>query len=116
MNRRTDREENVNAFWETQTPQSHHVVEFNNLEALGVSSKIGTTEMDYLQLPAVLLAAEFHQHYISAILKPTHRMDKLTLSKEIVSAYRQLYTSRSKLFEPLWIVSKVILQEAGLTI
>lgn len=116
VNRKMDREENVKTFWETQTPQSHHVVEFNNLETLGVSSKTGSTAMDYLQLPAVLLAAEFHQRYISAILKPTHQMDKPTLSKKIVSAYRQLYTSRSKLFEPLWIVSQVILQEAGLTI
>jgi hypothetical protein len=115
VNRKTDREENVNTFWEIQTPQSHHVVEFNNLEMLGVSLKTGSREMDYLQLPAVLLAAEFHQRYISAILKPTHQMDRITLNKEIVCAYRELYTSRSRLFEPLWLVSQVILQRAGFT-
>src|SRR5688500_4067748 len=31
LNRRTDREKNVLSFWQTQTPQSHHIVEYNNL-------------------------------------------------------------------------------------
>src|SRR5262249_7774285 len=60
INRKTDREENVKGFWETQTPQSHHIVEFNNLKTLGVSTENGSEGMDYFQLPAVLLAAEFH--------------------------------------------------------
>ena len=115
INRRMDREENVRTFWASQTPQSHHIVEFNNLETLGVSQKEGDAEMDYLQLPAVLLAAEFHQRYISAILKPAQRLEKEELKSEIGSVYWGLYGGgRGPLFEPLWSVSKVILKEAGI--
>jgi len=112
VNRKTDREENVKSFWDSQTPQSHHIVEFNNLETLGVSHKVGNEEMDYLQLPAVLLAAEFHQRYISAILKPAQRWEKGKLQSEIIAVYRSLYLGRSQLFEPMWIISKVILENA----
>jgi hypothetical protein len=112
-NRKTDREQNVKTFWETQTPQSHHVVEFNSLSALGVSTADGKTGMDYRDLPAVLLAAEFHQRYISAILKPAHRWGKIQLHSEMAGLYRDLYRERSKLFEPLWLISKAILERAG---
>lgn len=114
-NRKTDREQNVRTFWETQTPQSHHIVEFNSLNALGASTADGKTGMDYLGLPAVLLAAEFHQRYISAILKPAHRWGKIQLQSEMAGLYRDLYTQRSKLFEPLWLISKAILERAGVT-
>ncbi len=113
-NRRTDREENVQRFWDSQTPQSHHIVEFNNLETLGKSQRIGVTEMDYLNLPAVLLAAEFHQRYISAILKPAQHWGKTKLQTDMVDLYRQLYQGRGPIFNPLWEVSKVILAHAGL--
>jgi hypothetical protein len=113
INRKTDREENVKDFWATQTPQSHHIVEFNNLKTLGVSTEDGSEGMDYLQLPAVLLAAEFHQRYISTILKPAQRWEKVKLQSEIVVTYRDLYTQRSKLFEPMWLISKTILEHAG---
>jgi len=33
---------------------------------------------------------------------------------EIVTVYRDLYLGRSRLFEPMWKISKVILEEAGL--
>ena len=36
-NRRGDREENVRLYWLTQTGQSHHVVEYNNLHTVGAS-------------------------------------------------------------------------------
>jgi hypothetical protein len=115
VNRKTDREENVRRFWASQTPQSHHIVEFNNLETLGVSQKDGDGEMDYGQLPAVLLAAEFHQRYISAILKPAQRLEKQELKSEIASVYWGLYGGgRGPLFDPLWKVSQVILKEAGI--
>ncbi len=113
-NRKTDREENVKRFWDSLTPQSHHIVEFNNLETLDVSREVGNEEMDYLQLPAVLLAAEFHQRYVSAILKPAHQWTKGKLKSEIVTVYRSLYLGRSQLFEPMWKISKVILEGAGL--
>ncbi len=113
-NRRTDREENVKRFWDSQTPQSHHIVEFNNLETLGVSHEIGLAEMDYQQLPAVLLAAEFHQRYISAILKPAQHWGKAKLQPDMVALYRGLYLGRGPLFEPLWRISQVILKHAGL--
>jgi hypothetical protein len=72
--------------------------------------------MDYFQLPAVLLAAEFHQRYISAILKPTHHWDKPRLAAEMPAVYNGLYFERSKLLEPLWSVSKTIFECAGLDI
>jgi len=112
INRKSDREENVKTFWATQTPQSHHIVEFNNLETLGFSKQIGVRDQDYLQLPAVLLAAEFHQRYFSAILKPAQHLGKARLEAEIVAVYRRLYLERSPLFEPLWSISAVILAEA----
>jgi hypothetical protein len=113
-NRKTDREANVKRFWDSQTPQSHHIVEFNNLETLEVSHKVGLAEMDYLQLPAVLLAAEFHQRYISAILKPAQHWGKAKLQNDMVALYHGLYQKRGRLFEPLWRISKVILTDAGL--
>lgn len=114
-NRKTDREQNVKSFWETQTPQSHHIVEFNSLNALGASTADGKSGMDYFGLPAVLLAAEFHQRYISAILKPAHRWGEVQLQSKMTGLYHALYTQRSKLFEPLWLISKAILERAGVT-
>jgi hypothetical protein len=113
-NRRTDREANVHSFWQTQTPQSHHIVEYNNLAKLGVSEKGRMKEMDYDRLPAVLLAAEFHQKYISMILKPPQHWPVAQLRRDITSLYRRLYVQRSELFKPLWQVSKFILAEGGL--
>lgn len=115
VNRKADREDNVMRFWTSQTPQSHHIVEFNNLQTLGVSHKVGNAEMDYLQLPAVLLAAEFHQRYISAILKPAQHWGKQQLQSAIASVYRDLYLGKGPLFQPLWGISKVILNEATIT-
>jgi len=114
VNRKMDREENVRTFWASQTPQSHHIVEFNNLETLGASQKVGNAETDYHQLPAVLLAAEFHQRYISAILKPAQQWRRERLQSEIASVYRDLYLGKGPLFEPLWRISRVILNEAGI--
>jgi hypothetical protein len=113
-NRKTDREANVKSFWDSQTPQSHHIIEFNNLETLGVSCENGDEEMDYLRLPAALLAAEFHQRYISAILKPMQKWEKKKLQSEIVATYRSLYLGRGQLFETMWKISKVILEEADI--
>jgi hypothetical protein len=113
ISRKSDREQNVSRFWVTQTPQSHHIVEFNSLNTLGVSTADGKTGMDYLGLPAVLLAAEFHQRYISAILKQAHSWEKEKLHSRIGGLYRDLYQHRSKLFEPLWLVSSAILERAG---
>ena len=114
-NRRGDREQNVKDYWRTQTPQAHHIVEFNNLETLGASQKVGSSEMDYQQLPAVLLAAEFHQRYISSILKPAQEWERKQLLAEIVSVYRGIYQGRGQLFEPLWSISNVILKQAGIS-
>ena len=116
VSRRGDREENVRTFWMTQTPQSHHIVEFNNLRDIGKSTQNGTGEMDYNRLPAVLLAAEFHQRYISAFLKSAHGRNADALRKEMPGMYRTLYTGRSPLFRPLWDVSEVILRAAGLPV
>jgi len=117
-NRRSDREQNVKMFWETQTPQSHHIVEYNNLRNLGASSrdKASLGEMDYMQLPAVLLAAEFHQRYITAVLRPAQNWGKEKLERDITNQYRQLYCNRSSLFKPLWSISMVTLRAAGIPV
>jgi hypothetical protein len=60
------------------------------------------------------LAAEFHQRYLSAILKQTHRWDRQELQTRISATYESLYRSRSRLFLPLWEISKIILHEAGI--
>jgi len=113
-NRKSDLQQNVKTFWATQTPQSHHIVEFNNLETLGFSKKIGSREQDYLQLPAVLLAAEMHQRYISSILKPAQQLGTSALRLQMADVYRRLYQARGPLFAPLWNVTAIILAEAGL--
>jgi hypothetical protein len=83
------------------------------LEKLGVSNEKGARESDYQQLPAVLLAAEFHQRYISVILKQTHNWDRQSLQAKLAGTYDSLYRLRSPLFLPLWEISKIILHEAG---
>ncbi|MEO6786246.1 MAG: hypothetical protein ABI318_08950 [Chthoniobacteraceae bacterium] len=115
-NRRGDRQENVRTFWATQTPQSHHVVEFNHLRDIGVNRENGNGEMDHGQLPCVLLAAEFHQRYISSILKQTHGWSADRLRKELGQAYASLYLGRGPLFRPLWDVSRIILRAVGIPI
>lgn len=110
-NRISDRYENIQTYWQTQTPQAHHIVEYNNLHSIGVSGE-GQAEMDYDRLPAVLLMAEFHQRYISSILKPTHDMGMDVLKARMYSIYQNIYTGYSPALFPLWEISKVILDEA----
>jgi hypothetical protein len=114
VNRISDQRENVKTFWATQTPQSHHIVEFNHLEKLGLSHLQGRGELDHPRLPAVLLAAEFHQRYISAIFKQTHGWDKNQMRQQIVPLYRALYLGRSLLYHPLWDISRIVLGQAGI--
>jgi hypothetical protein len=112
VNRLRDRKENVKTFWNTRTPESHHIVEFNHLKKLGVSKEKGEREIDYQGLPAMLLAAEFHQRYISSILKETHHWDRQVLNAKILAIYESLYRARSRLFIPLWELSQIILRAA----
>ena len=116
--RRNDLQKNVASFWKTQTPDSHHIVEYNNLRDIGVSQKEekGTGEMDHAQLPAVLLAAEFHKCYLTVILKKIRRMKEAQLRQLMPGTYQSLYVEQSDLFEPLWRISKVILKQAGLAV
>jgi hypothetical protein len=115
-NRRSDRQENVRLFWATQTPQSHHVVEFNHLRDLGVSKEDGAGPMDHGQLPCVLLMAEFHQRYLSSILKQTHGWNATRLRSDLAQTYRSLYEAGGVPFQPLWDVSRIILRAAGLAV
>ncbi|HEX3716518.1 MAG TPA: hypothetical protein VH595_01005 [Verrucomicrobiae bacterium] len=96
----------------TQTPQSHHIVEFNHLRDLGKSHDTGLGEMDHGQLPCVLLAAEFHQRYISSILKQTHGWNLQELRAGLSKVYSSIYLPRGILFSPLWAVSEIILDAA----
>jgi hypothetical protein len=118
INRLSDREENVRLYWRSQTPQSHHVVEFNNLRDINRSRKgrghFGP--LDHSQLPCVLLAAEFHQRYVSSALKPTHGMGEEELLRTMERTYWSLYATGSSPLRPLWDVSRLILREAGLPI
>jgi hypothetical protein len=115
-NRISDQRENVKTFWATQTPQSHHIVEFNHLEELGLSQLRGRAGLDHPRLPAVLLAAEVHQRYLSSSFKPTHGWNKTRLQQEIVPFYRALYLGRSLLYHPLWAISKIVFREARLSV
>ncbi len=116
VNRLGDRKQNVNQYWATQTPQSHHIVEFNHLHDIGVSSKQGSGAMDHGQLPCVLLSAEFHQRYISSILKKAHGRSESQLRDSLAQVYSSLYRGRGPLFQPLWAVSQIILRSAGVSL
>jgi hypothetical protein len=109
----TDMLENVLLFWQSQTPQSHHIVEFNHLETLQVSRRKGERTMDYLRLPAVLLAAEFHQRYISMFLKPTHTWNREKLETKMHATYSDIYLNNGDLFKPLWLITSAIFERAA---
>ncbi len=113
VNRLSDQEDNVAQFWATQTPQSHHIVEFNHLRDIGKSTRRGSGELDRGQLPCVLLMAEFHQRYISSILKKTHGWSQAELLAGLVKVYSDIYTMRTDLLRPLWEVSRIVLHAAG---
>lgn len=115
MNRLSDRKENVARYWRTQTPESHHIVEYNNLWKINASAegRKGRRPMDHGQLPAVLLAAEYHRRYISVVLKETHYMNAVTLRTRMPGIYQSLYVG--PLLDPLWRISRIILAEAGLS-
>lgn len=115
-NRRGDREENVRLYWMTQTAQSHHVVEFNSLRDIGISKDGAAGPMDHGQLPCVLLAAEFHQAYISSILKPEHGRDANYLEQNLGKIYKRLYRGKCAPLSPLWDVSQAILRAAGVAV
>jgi hypothetical protein len=116
INRLSDREENVKRFWASQTPQSHHIVEFNHLRDIGVSNRTGLGPMDHGQLPCVLLAAEFHQRYVSSILKRTHGWSAAQLRAGMPQTYSSIYVAGGAAFRPLWEVSRIILRAAGLAV
>lgn len=112
--RQGDKLANVLGYWATQTPQAHHIVEFNNLKAAGVSRRSGTNDLDYDGLPCVLLIAEFHQRFISSQLKFTHASEGS--AKEILALlrppYENLYRKRVPKLVALWSISEIILDAA----
>src|SRR5262245_7639035 len=124
MNRFSDRLANVHSYWITQTPDSHHIVEFNHLRDIEKSNLKGDGELDHDQLPCVLLAAEFHKRYVSSILKRTHGWKKpgdegsglLRLKRELPGVYQSIYQDGSRLFQPLWETTKAILNAAGINV
>ena len=115
-NRRSDRDENVRLYWLTQTAQSHHIVEYNNLHTVEASQPGGASPLDHDQLPCVLLAAEIHQRYISSALKHTHGMSKAALQKDMISIYQEIYETKCPPLAPLWQVSREILRAAGFAV
>jgi hypothetical protein len=116
INRLGDREDNVRLFWASQTPQSHHIVEFNNLRDIGASNRAGAGPLDHGQLPCVLLAAEFHQRYVSSILKRLHGWSAAQLRAGLPQTYQSIYVTGGAPLRPLWDVSRFILIAAGLTV
>ena len=113
-NRVSDQEKNVETYWDTRTPEAHHIVEFNHLSKLSFSKRRGTNELDHGELPCVLLMAEFHQRYVSSILKLTHGWDVEDLRKNLRHTYFSIYAERGEPLWPLWQVSQVILEEVNL--
>jgi hypothetical protein len=103
---------NVERYWAAQTPQAHHIVEFNNLRELGLSSEEGTGDLDYKQLPCVLLMAEFHQRYVSSYLKSTHEWDgkpKEVLAR-LTNLYQAIYRHQNRALHSLWQIAETILK------
>ena len=115
VNRRSDREDNVKTFWASQTQQSHHIVEYNHLNGIDVSNPVGLGELDHGQLPCVLLAAEFHQRWVSSTLKKTHGWKKAQLLTDLPETYQSIYAIGGPL-RPLWSVSRLILRAAGVAV
>jgi len=106
----SDQYTNIMSYWKTQSPQAHHIVEFNNLEAVGVSTRTGSGDLDYHQLPCVLLMAEFHQKYVSSKLKDTHTWDeqRAELIKKLRVRYDQIYYSDAPQLASLGKISAAI--------
>lgn len=104
----------VETYWATQTPQAHHIVEFNNLEAVGVSCVGGAGDLDYDRLPCVLLIAEFHQRYVSSVLKSMHKWQGRSrqLLKQLRPCYETIYRKQAPGLLSLWHISKIILDTA----
>jgi hypothetical protein len=117
----SDESLNKGSYWQTQRPQVHHIVEFNNLRQLGVSTREGEGELDYDQLPCVMLMAEFHQRYISSVLKETHNYTGSgeALLEQYQTIYEELYFKTPKIgddsrpFQALGEVAEVIFEEAA---
>jgi hypothetical protein len=110
----TDALANVETYWTTQSPQAHHIVEFNNLEQVGVSHKQGTEDLDYDQLPCVLFIAELHQRYVSSLLKDTHnwRGQPAQLLLRLMTTYENIYRTQAPGLLSLWRISEVVLDVA----
>ena len=110
----TDALANVEAYWSTQSPQAHHIVEFNNLEEVGVSRRLGLEDLDYDRLPCALFVAEFHQRYISSLLKETHnwRGQPAQLLARLRRVYENIYRKQAPSLLSLWRISEVILNAA----
>jgi hypothetical protein len=98
----------VKNYWRTQSPQAHHIVEFNNLATIGVSRRTGKRDLDYDGLPCVLLMAEFHQRFVSSHLKETHIWtgSQSQLLKNLKLLYAKIY--RNSWNKPLWHISQII--------
>lgn len=113
-NRASDQEKNVETYWDTRTPESHHIVEFNHLSKLSYSNRRGTNELDHGELPCVLLMAEFHQRYVSSILKLSHGWEADELRKNLRTTYLSIYSEKGDPLWPLLQVAQVILEEVNL--
>ena len=116
FNRRGDREENVRLYWLTQTAQSHHIVEYNNLHTIKVSQPGAAGPLDHRRLPCVLLTAEFHQRYISSILGLIHGRDEAWLRANMIDTYLRIYVTQCPPLAPFWQVSRAILRAAGFAV
>ena len=116
----TDLLENKYTYWEKKTPEAHHIVEFTQLEALGVSRATGNGPFDHAELPCVLLAAEFHQRFITRILEQARAKaktlpgltEKRAYLKTLREVYSTLYKRNGTLFLPLWDAAQTILNAA----
>ena len=106
----SDHYANIKSFWKSQSPQAHHIVEFNNLEMVGVSTRTGSGDLDYKQLPCVLLMAEFHQRHVSSKLRDTRTGDDQPAEriKKLRARYDQIYCSHAPQLASLGKISAAI--------
>jgi hypothetical protein len=115
--RQADRFQNVETFWETQTLQSHHIVEYSTLVRVGVSRPEVHNEFHRDLLPCVLLVAELHQLYVTAYLRGNRNQFREGMSadeagKVLGDVFDEIYFRKGGVFRPLGEISKIINQAA----
>jgi hypothetical protein len=115
--RQSDQYDNVKSFWETQTLQSHHLVEHATLKRLGVSRDDMDDDFHHNKLPCVLLVGELHQRYVTAFLREQRDLFRPGMSsgeafQALQEVFGSMYGEQGKLFLPLHRIAEKVNEAA----